>query len=83
MNETQTLANVSSARDVLRQVEVNNTAMARLHTFYANYRQALMFQLDQQKPDLLALLSLDSARSSVAVTAVDTLAAKVVGRNDA
>lgn len=56
MNETQTISNLSSSRNVLRQVEINNAAMARLHSYYANYRTALVHQLDQKKPDLLDAL---------------------------
>lgn len=53
----QTLANLSSSRDVLRQVEINNAALARLEGYYANYKEALIHQLDQKKPDLLEALN--------------------------
>ena len=53
----QTLANLSSSRDVLKQVEINNGAIARMEGYYANYKEALIFQLDQRKPDLLESLS--------------------------
>ncbi len=57
VNEMQTLANLSSSRDVLKQVEINNGAIARMEGYYANYKEALIFQLDQRKPDLLESLS--------------------------
>lgn len=60
----QTLANLSSSRDVLRQVEINNAALARLEGFYANYKEALMHQLDQKKPDLLEVLNPTGISSS-------------------
>ena len=53
----QTLANISASREVLRQVEINNGAVARLEGYYANYKEALRFQLDQKKPDLLEALN--------------------------
>lgn len=59
----QTLANLSSSRDVLRQVEINNGALARLEGYFANYKEALKFQLDQRKPDLLEALSPSSGPS--------------------
>jgi hypothetical protein len=59
----QTLANLSASRDVLRQVEINNGALARLEGYYANYKEALKFQLDQRKPDLLEALSPSSQTS--------------------
>jgi hypothetical protein len=56
VNEMQTLANMSSSRDVFRQVEINQGAIARLEEYYGHYKTALMHQLDQRKPDLLECL---------------------------
>jgi hypothetical protein len=64
----QTLANLSSSRDVLRQVEINNGAMARLEGYYANYKEALKHQLDTKKPELLEALSSSSAGASAPST---------------
>lgn len=66
VNEMQTLANLSASRDVLRQVEINNGALARLEGYYANYKEALKFQLDQKKPELLEALTGTSGASSPA-----------------
>lgn len=60
----QTLANLSSSRDVLKQVEINNGAIARLEGYYNNYKEALVFQLDAKKPDLLEALSPKESTSS-------------------
>lgn len=61
VNEMQTLANLSSSRDVLRQVEINNGALARLEGYFANYKEALKYQLDQKKPELLEALNPSSS----------------------
>jgi len=53
VNEMQTLANLSSSREVFRQVEINNAALVRLEAYYANYRSALVHQLESKKPELL------------------------------
>ena len=52
----QTLANMSSSREVMRQVEINHSAMARLDAFYSSYRRALHHQLNSKTPELLDVL---------------------------
>lgn len=49
VNEMQTLANLSSSRDCLKQGEINNATLARLRTFFQGYRAALLFQLDSNR----------------------------------
>jgi hypothetical protein len=45
VNEMQTLANLSSSRDVPKQAEINLSSLARLRDYYNSYRIALQFQL--------------------------------------
>lgn len=82
VDEKQSLVNMSSSRDVLRQVEINNTAIARVAHHYANYRNALAHQLDQRKPEYLATLFQSGLNSFAATVAVDTLTAKVLRASD-
>lgn len=54
----QTLANMSSSRDVLKQIEINQSSLARLREHYPHYRAALSHQLDYNRDDMaLTLLS--------------------------
>lgn len=46
VNEMQTLANLSSSRDCLKQGEINFASLVRLKGFFANYRAALSYQLE-------------------------------------
>eukprot|EP01039_Chlorochromonas_danica_P019902 gene19902-24194_t len=41
VNEMQTLANLSSSRDCLKQGEINFASLVRLKGFFGNYRAAL------------------------------------------
>lgn len=57
VNEMQTLANLSSSRDVLKQVEINNTGLIRMKDYYKAYREALEFQLSKYTPDMIDALA--------------------------
>lgn len=46
VNEMQTLANLSSSRDCLKQGEINFASLVRLKGFFGNYRAALSYQLE-------------------------------------
>jgi len=54
VNEMQTLANLSSSRDVLKQVEINTASMTRMEAFYKHYKAALEYQMDHHTADLVA-----------------------------
>lgn len=60
VNEMQTLANLSSSRDVLKQVEINNYSSARLTNFYLNYKAALEYQLSARMPEMIESLCVNS-----------------------
>ncbi len=71
VNEMQTLANMSSSRDVNRQVDVNVASMARMESFYQSYQSALQYQLVRKTPELLdALVEASSAATAAANRAV-------------
>lgn len=53
----QTLANLSSSRDVLKQVEINQSSLLRLVDFYKPYRDALDFQLTRRAPEMIEALN--------------------------
>jgi hypothetical protein len=53
----QTLANLSSSRDVTRQVEINYGSLSRFVEFYRCYKSALEFQLIKRTPELLEILN--------------------------
>lgn len=53
----QTLVNLSSSRDVLKQIEINQHALTRIQEYYKNYREALEFQLSVQSPVMIDMLS--------------------------
>eukprot|EP00981_Chlorochromonas_danica_P003688 scaffold681_cov173-Ochromonas_danica.AAC.51 len=57
VNEMQTLANLSSSRDVQKQGEINGTALNRLQNHYEIYRQALDYQLTRYTPDMIEVLA--------------------------
>lgn len=57
VNEMQTLANMSSSRDVLRQAEINMGSLGRFITFYCNYKAALEYQLVKRTPELIDILN--------------------------
>jgi hypothetical protein len=53
VNEMQTLANLSSSRDVMKQVEINQLSLQRLTEFFKAYREALDFQLTRRAPEMI------------------------------
>lgn len=53
----QTLCNLSSSRDVSRQVDINYGSLSRFIEFYRNYRAALEYQLVSKTPELLDVLN--------------------------
>eukprot|EP00599_Poterioochromonas_sp_BG-1_P008165 CAMPEP_0173134596 /NCGR_PEP_ID=MMETSP1105-20130129/1387_1 /TAXON_ID=2985 /ORGANISM="Ochromonas sp., Strain BG-1" /LENGTH=1267 /DNA_ID=CAMNT_0014046427 /DNA_START=161 /DNA_END=3965 /DNA_ORIENTATION=- len=57
VNEMQTLANLSSSRDVLKQVEINQASLTRLNEFYRSYRDSLDFQLTRRAPEMIEALN--------------------------
>ena len=57
----QTLANLSSSRDVLKQVEINQSSLLRLSEFYRSYRDALDFQLTRRAPEMIEALNMMQA----------------------
>lgn len=57
VNEMQTLANLSSSRDVLKQVEINLCALTRIKDYYRLYRDALDYQLVRFTPDMVDALA--------------------------
>ena len=52
----QTLANLSSSRDVLKQAEINSASLHRLEVFYKHYKAALEYQMNQRTAELVASL---------------------------
>lgn len=52
----QTLANLSSSRDVLKMIDINLSSFHRLESFYKNYRDAVDFQLTRRAPDMIEVL---------------------------
>jgi hypothetical protein len=83
----QTLANISSSRDVLKQSDINLSSNARLKPFYQSYRAALNYQLQQSRTKMadyifeannttaaiLAAASMaNTANQSAATTTVNT-----------
>jgi hypothetical protein len=57
VNEMQTLANLSSSRDVLKQGEINQASLLRLNDYYKNYRDSLDFQLTRRSPEMIESLN--------------------------
>lgn len=57
VNEMQTLANLSSSRDVQKQGDINGTALNRIQNYYDIYRQALDYQLTRYTPDMIEVLA--------------------------
>jgi hypothetical protein len=57
VNEMQTLANLSSSRDVLKQVDINQSSLGKLREYYAHYREALEFQLTKRLPEMVDALT--------------------------
>ena len=41
----QTLANMSGSKDVHRQIDVNQTSIARITTYYNRFKSTLQYQL--------------------------------------
>lgn len=64
VNEMQTLANLSSSRDVLKQVDINTSSFSRLDQYYKNYRKVLEQQLIKKIPEMVAYLSSNKKNSS-------------------
>lgn len=60
VNEMQTLANLASSRDVLKQVDINQASLARMMEFYRNYREALDYQLTRRTPEMVDCLSMNT-----------------------
>jgi hypothetical protein len=56
VNEMQTLANLSSSRDVLKQAEINSASLHRLQVFYKHYKAALEYQMNHRTAELVASL---------------------------
>lgn len=56
VNEMQTLANLSSSRDVLKQAEINSASLHRLEVFYKHYKAAVEYQMNQRTTELVASL---------------------------
>eukprot|EP01038_Epipyxis_sp_PR26KG_P012151 gene12151-16271_t len=75
VNEMQTLANLSSSRDVSRQVEINIASLTRIESFYKNYRLALEFQLRKKAPELI------DAVNREAINGMSTAAANFAASN--
>ncbi len=57
VNEMQTLANLSSSRDVLKQVDINQSSLGKLREYYTHYREALEFQLTKRLPEMVDALT--------------------------
>ncbi len=57
VNEMQTLANLSSSRDVLKQVDINQGSLSRLKDYFKNYREALDYQLIRYTPEMIDALA--------------------------
>ena len=57
----QTLANLSSSRDVHRQVEINLGSLSRFVQFYPHYKAALEFQLVKKAPEMVDVLNANAA----------------------
>jgi hypothetical protein len=56
VNEMQTLANLSSSRDCLKQGEINFAALVRLRSFFQAYRAALTYQLDANREKMTVFI---------------------------
>ncbi len=63
----QTLANLSSSRDVTRQVEINYGSLARFVEFYRSYKQALEYQLVRNTPELIDVLAANAAVAQASI----------------
>jgi hypothetical protein len=66
VNEMQTLVNLSSSRDVLKQVDINMASLQRLSDFYKAYRESLDFQLTRRAPEMIDSLNTLQAQMNVA-----------------
>ena len=64
VNEMQTLANLSSSRDVLKQVDINQTSLARLMEFYQHYKAAVDYQLTRRTPEMIDCLNNNNNNSN-------------------
>jgi hypothetical protein len=74
VNEMQTLANLSSSRDCLKQGEINFAALARLRSFFQAYRAALQYQLEANREKMADFIQTMNSNSANVTPMRNTLA---------
>lgn len=74
----QTLVNLSSSRDVLKQVEINQASLNRLQDYFKSYRDALEYQLTVRSGDMMEVLTgrsqqMNNANASPSLSSVPSM----------